>query len=89
MTNKVNTVFYIGVTNNLKRRVWEHKSKYNSKAFTTKYNVSKLVHYEVYESPREAIGREKQLKGGSRKRKVDLIKKDNRDFNDISKDWFS
>ncbi|MBI5077441.1 GIY-YIG nuclease family protein [Candidatus Falkowbacteria bacterium] len=88
MTNKLSTVLYVGVTNDLKRRVWEHKSKFNDKSFTTKYNICKLVYYEIYESPRDAIGREKQMKGGSRKDKIDLIKKGNEGFADMSKEWY-
>ena len=72
LTNKYNTVLYTGVTNNLKRRVFEHKSKRGG-VFTSKYNVTKLVYYEATTDPRSAIAREKQLKAGSRQKKVDLI----------------
>lgn len=84
-TNKINTVLYIGVTNNLVRRIYEHKNKFVS-SFTSKYNIAKLVYYEVFEDIEEAIKREKQLKGGSRKKKLDLIKKMNPMFKDLYDD---
>ena len=68
LTNKHNTTLYVGVTSNLPKRIYEHKNKI-IKGFTSKYNLNKLVYYEHYESIYEAIVREKQLKGGSRKRK--------------------
>jgi putative endonuclease len=64
-----NTVLYIGVTNDLKRRVYEHKEKLVNR-FTKKYNIIKLVYYEVFKDIENAIFREKQTKGGSRKRKL-------------------
>ena len=79
MTNKRNTILYTGVTNDLKRRVYEHKAKL-VEGFTKKYNVTKLVYYEIFEDPRNAILREKQIKGGSRQKKIDLI-------NGISREW--
>jgi putative endonuclease len=72
MTNKRNTVFYTGVTSDLKKRVYEHKEKI-IKGFTKKYNINKLVYYEVFEDPLTAIAREKQIKGGSRQKKVHLV----------------
>jgi putative endonuclease len=72
MTNKYDTVLYTGVTNNLKRRVWEHKEGLGS-LFTSRYRVTKLVYYEVYENIDLAIAREKQIKGGSRQKKLDLV----------------
>ena len=72
LTNKHNTVLYTGVTNNLKRRVYEHREKLVS-GFTKKYNVYKLVFYEITNSVEVAIQREKQIKGGSRQKKIDLI----------------
>ncbi|MEK7534426.1 MAG: GIY-YIG nuclease family protein [Patescibacteria group bacterium] len=81
--NKVNTVFYTGVTDNLiKRRMYQHKNKMAS-GFTSRYNINKLVYYEIYNDPNEAIKREKQIKGGSRKKKIDLIKKVNPTFKDL------
>ena len=82
MTNKNNTVIYTGVTNDLYRRVSEHKNK-AIKGFTEKYNVIKLIYYETFDGPYDAISREKQIKAGSRKRKIDLIKNMNPDFKDL------
>jgi putative endonuclease len=72
MTNKYDTVFYTGVTNDLRRRVYEHREK-TVDGFTKKYNIIKLVYYEVFDRPEDAIFREKQLKAGSRQKKIDLI----------------
>jgi len=72
LTNKYNTVLYTGVTSDLKKRVWQHKEKL-VEGFTKKYHVDKLVYYEVSADIRAAIAREKQIKGGSRQKKVDLI----------------
>ena len=76
MTNSTNTVLYIGVTANLIKRVNEHKEKL-IKGFTQKYNLTKLVYFEIFGDIEEAIKREKQLKAGSRKKKIALITKDN------------
>jgi len=81
-TNKINTVLYAGVTNNLARRIREHKQKLVS-GFTAQYNINKLVWFEVYEDINEAIKREKQIKGGSRKKKIDLIIISNPEFKDL------
>src|SRR5689334_7643130 len=72
MMNSGNTVVYTGVTSDLKKRVGEHKQKVVD-GFTQKYNTTKLVFYEVFESIVDAIAREKQIKGGSRKKEEDLI----------------
>ena len=82
MTNFVNTVFYIGVTNDLLRRINEHKNNL-VKGFTAKYKVNKLVYYEVADGPMTAIEREKQLKRWHRKWKIGLITKDNPLFEDL------
>ena len=82
MTNKANTVLYTGVTNNLKRRVYQHKEKLNE-GFTSKYNINKLVYYERFTSVEEAIAREKQIKAGSRKKKMELIEKENIEWKDL------
>ena len=82
LTNKNNTVLYVGMTNNLTRRIWEHKAKLIV-GFTKKYNVDKLVYYEAYESPNEAIKGEKQLKAGSRKMKLELINKFNPEWKEL------
>ncbi|MFW6146760.1 MAG: GIY-YIG nuclease family protein [Thermodesulfobacteriota bacterium] len=67
MTNKGNTVLYTGITRDLKKRVYQHKEKLVD-GFTQKYNITKLVYYEVFEDPENAISREKQIKAGSRKK---------------------
>jgi putative endonuclease len=72
MTNKHNKVLYTGVTNDLRTRVYEHKEKLTG-GFTKKYNVTKLVYYEVFDDPENAILREKQIKAGSRQKKIDLV----------------
>ena len=82
MANKGNTVLYTGVTNDLIRRVYEHKN-HLIKGFTQKYNVTKLVYYENCKDPIVAIEREKQIKAGSRKGKVDLIQSMNSEFKDL------
>jgi putative endonuclease len=82
MTNKGNTVLYSGVTNNIKRRVYEHKSKLVD-GFTKKYNITKLVYYEISTDINSAIAREKQIKGGSRKKKIDLINGTNDEWRDL------
>jgi len=85
MTNKNNTVLYTGVTNNLKRRIYEHKAKL-VKGFTEKYNITKLVYYEIFEDSYNAIAREKQIKGGSRQKKIDLVNSMNKDWKDLYSD---
>ena len=82
MMNPQNTVLYTGVTGDLKRRVWEHKTKMIP-GFTAKYNVVKLVYFEVFDDPREAILREKKIKGGSRTKKIPLINTFNHRWKDL------
>ncbi len=82
MSNSTNTVLYAGVTNDLKRRVYEHKEKL-IEGFTRKYNVDKLVYYEVAESIEGAIAREKQLKGLLRSKKNELIARHNPFWHDL------
>lgn len=82
ITNQRNTVLYTGITSNLGKRIKEHKDKI-VKGFTNKYNIDKLVYYEIFDSPKEAILREKQIKAGSRKKKIDLIKAMNPEFKDL------
>ncbi len=69
MTNEYNSVLYTGVTNDLKKRVYQHKEKMND-GFTSKYNVNKLIYYEHFTNIEEAIAREKQIKAGSRDKKI-------------------
>ena len=80
-------MLYIGVTNNLERRLWEHREKVNN-GFTKKYRLRDLVYVEEYDNPTSAIAREKQLKGWVRGKKVALIKKQNPKWEDLAKDWF-
>lgn len=84
LTNKNNTVLYTGVTSNLTKRLYEHRSGYYPNSFTSKYNVTKLVYYEGFISIDEAIAREKQIKAGSRQKKQDLINAFNPQWNDLT-----
>jgi len=82
MTNAHNKVLYTGVTNNLARRVYEHKNGMGG-VFTKKYNIDKLVYYEIGNDINEAIAREKQIKGGSRQKKIDLVNSMNPKWKDL------
>lgn len=82
MTNKWHSVLYVGVTNNLQGRTWQHKNKV-VEGFTKKYNVEKLVYYEYFDNIEAAITREKQLKKYSRRKKVILINKFNKEWVDL------
>ncbi len=82
MANTHNTVLYTGVTNNLKRRVHQHKTGQGS-SFVKKYNIHKLVYFEVGEDINAAIYREKQIKAGSRQKKIDLINSINPEWKDL------
>ncbi|WP_026810724.1 GIY-YIG nuclease family protein [Arenibacter latericius] len=84
LANKNNTTLYVGVTSNLVRRIQQHKTKYYKKSFSARYNVDKLVYYEVFQRIGEAIGREKQLKAGNRARKVALIEQENPEWRDLT-----
>jgi putative endonuclease len=83
MTNPRNTVLYTGVTSNLSRRVSEHKEK-RTPGFASRYNVTALVYYEMATTAEAAIAREKQIKAGSRRRKVELIESMNPSWRDLS-----
>jgi putative endonuclease len=83
MMNPGNTVIYTGVTSNLEQRIEEHKQKL-VKGFTKKYHVTKLVYYEMFDDIEDAIEREKQIKAGSRAKKLRLIQSNNPEFKDIS-----
>jgi putative endonuclease len=87
MTNKYNTVLYTGVTNDLNRRVWEHKGKMIA-GFTSWYNVTKLVYCEQFTDIRDAIAREKQIKGWLRAKKIALIESLNPKWEDLSEGWY-
>ena len=80
VTNKNNTTIYVGVTSNLPARILEHKTKQYKNSFSAKYNLDKLVYWEAFQDIGNAIGREKQIKGGSRQKKLDLI-------NSINPEW--
>lgn len=83
MTNPRNTVLYTGVTSKLKERVWEHKTKHYQTSFTAKYKIQKLLYFEEFSDIRDAIDREKQIKAGSRKKKLELIESMNEEWNDL------
>jgi len=82
LTNKYNRVLYVGVTSNLKRRIYEHRQQYKS-GFTQKYNVDKLIYYETLNNPLTAIKREKTLKNLLRRKKEELINKFNPKWKDL------
>jgi putative endonuclease len=84
LTNKAHTVLYTGVTNNLVRRVLEHRNKVNPTSFTARYNVSKLVYYCIGGDVYGAIEHEKKIKGKSRKNKMKLVSELNPDWKDLS-----
>ncbi|THD69272.1 GIY-YIG nuclease family protein [Robertkochia marina] len=86
LTNAHHTVLYVGVTSNLTRRIYQHKSKMYP-GFTTRYNCSLLVYYETFLDMQMAIAREKQIKKRSRTYKINLIEADNPEWNDLSEGW--
>jgi putative endonuclease len=88
MTNFTNTALYTGVTNDLHRRVLEHKSGHGG-CFTQKYHIVKLVYFECGKDVQTAITREKQIKAGSRQRKLDLINQLNPEWKDLFEEFFS
>ncbi len=83
VTNKNNTVLYVGVTSNLKQRILDHKNKKYKNAFSARYNCNKLVYYEHFPYLVEAIAREKQLKAGNRSKKLELINNMNINWEDL------
>jgi putative endonuclease len=85
MTNYQRTTLYIGVTSNLRSRIYEHQNKIHLKSFTAKYNLTLCVYYEVYTSIEEAINREKKLKKWSRAKKSTLINNFNKNWDDLTK----
>ncbi|MFC1725155.1 GIY-YIG nuclease family protein [candidate division KSB1 bacterium] len=87
LTNKNNTVLYTGMTNDLRRRVAEHKEGLID-GFSKNYNISKLIYYEIFDNVSDAILREKQIKNYSRERKEGLIQNINPDWNDLFNDIF-
>ncbi len=86
LASKKNSVLYIGVTNDLERRLKEHKNK-TVKGFTSRYNVDKLVYFEKFSDINEAIKREKRLKKWNRQWKIDLIEKENAEWKDLAEGW--
>lgn len=83
ITNKSNKVLYIGMTKNLKRRIYQHKNKVHPTTFSAKYNLNKLIYFEVFEAKTEASVREKQMKKWNRDWKVELIEKNNPNWVDL------
>jgi len=82
MSNRYNKVLYVGITSNLIKRIWEHKNKVVD-GFTKRYNLNKLVYYEIYDDIETAINREKQIKSWPRKRKIELIHSLNPHWDDL------
>jgi putative endonuclease len=87
MANARNTVLYTGVTSDLRVRLEEHRQGKHSEAFTRRYNIGKLVYYETTPNIAAAIAREKQIKAGSRARKIALIEGLNPEWRDLAEDW--
>ena len=83
LTNKKNITLYVGVTSHIVQRINQHKDKIFPESFSAKYNLNKLVYYEAFQEIGDAIGREKQIKGGSRQKKLDLINSKNPDWYDL------
>ena len=86
VTNKNHTVLYTGVTSALRKRIWEHKNKMYPGSFSARYNVDELVYYEAFFDIGEAIAREKQIKAGSRQKKLDMINAFNQEWMDLYED---
>jgi len=78
---------YVGVTNNLERRIYEHKTKMHPQSFTARYNIDRLVYCETFNDVRDALAREKQIKSWRRSKKIALIEEVNPRWKDISLDW--
>ena len=85
LTNKFNSVIYTGVTSDLKKRIYEHKQKFVD-GFSKKYNLTKLVYYELFDSIDGAILREKQVKGWLRRKKIALVNSTNSEWRDLYED---
>jgi putative endonuclease len=85
LTNKNNNVLYVGVTSDLQKRIWEHRSGRYKNSFTSRYKTYKLVYYEEFLTIEDAIAREKQLKAGSRQKKIELIEKRNPQWEELYK----
>ncbi|MBQ6927468.1 MAG: GIY-YIG nuclease family protein [Oscillospiraceae bacterium] len=87
LSNETNVCLYTGVTNDLVRRLYEHRNEFDPKSFTSQYHVHKLVYYEEIPDAYNAITREKQIKGWNRKRKNKLIESKNPKWEDLSVAW--
>ncbi|MEO5959888.1 MAG: GIY-YIG nuclease family protein [Opitutaceae bacterium] len=87
LASQKNGTLYVGVTNSLERRVWQHKNK-TADSFTARYDINQLVYFEDFRDVTYAIAREKQLKAGSHAKKIALIERENPDWLDLSRDWF-
>ncbi len=87
MTNRTRVVLYIGVTNSLQQRLWHHQNPEKS-TFTSRYKVNRIVYFECYDNPIDAIAREKKLKGYRRSKKIDLIQAMNPRWEDLGAQMF-
>ena len=87
MTNRSRVVLYTGVTNSLERRLWFHRNV-SPRSFTKKYRVDRLVYYETFRNPRDAISREKEIKGWRREKKNDLVRRLNPKWEDLGEKLF-
>ena len=87
MSNKLVTILYTGLTDNLIRRDWQHRYKLIDNSFTQRYNTDKLLYFEKHPTRKEAYLREKQIKGWKRDKKINLITNNNPEFQDLSEIW--
>ena len=87
MTNRSRVVLYTGITNSLERRLWFHRNV-SPRSFTKKYRVDRLVYYETFRNPRDAISREKEIKGWRREKKNDLVRRLNPKWEDLGEKLF-
>ena len=83
ITNKNHTTLYVGVTSNLPSRINDHQNKRSRSSFSARYNLSKLVYWEAFQDIGDAIGREKQIKAGSRQKKINLVNFFNSEWKDL------
>ena len=79
---------YVGITNDLNRRIYQHKTKTHPNSFTARYNINRLVYFELFSNVQDAIAREKQIKAWRRSKKVILIESENPRWKDLSRDWY-
>src|SRR5437868_267370 len=85
MTNRSGVVLYTGITNSLERRLWFHSNNNSKRSFTKRYKVDRLVYYESFDDPRDAISREKEIKGWRREKKNDLVRGLNPKWEDLAR----